>query len=185
MVPKLFGSIRERYASRPGGYTRVLRIEPMKEDQAESAILELVDGPKDMRFALTAKTLARLPPSKQLNDLTAKNVKRVTQFREDGVNELRDMVERLRLEHKKGIDDRVLPAPRTVYPEERMRRDMHYPDGVDYWQYPNPVPKKAKNATKVSKQLQVEQKDVEKELQVDQTGVEKERALGKLVKEDA
>jgi large subunit ribosomal protein L17 len=47
MVPKLFGPIRERYADRPGGYTRILRIEPMKEDQAESAILELVDGPRD------------------------------------------------------------------------------------------------------------------------------------------
>ena len=39
MVPKLFGPIRDRYLTRPGGYTRVLRIEPMKEDQAESAIL--------------------------------------------------------------------------------------------------------------------------------------------------
>jgi large subunit ribosomal protein L17 len=37
----------------------VLRVEPAKEDQAESAILELVDGPKDMRFALTAQTVAR------------------------------------------------------------------------------------------------------------------------------
>ncbi|RMY29215.1 hypothetical protein D0864_17006, partial [Hortaea werneckii] len=41
MLPKLFGPLRERYASRPGGYTRVLRIEPVKEDQAPSAILEL------------------------------------------------------------------------------------------------------------------------------------------------
>jgi hypothetical protein len=59
LLPKLFGPIRERYAERPGGYTRVLRVEPAKEDQAESAILELVDGPKDMRFALTAQTVAR------------------------------------------------------------------------------------------------------------------------------
>ena len=39
----------------------MLRIEPRNRnhDQAPSAILELVDGPKDMRFALTAKTIVR------------------------------------------------------------------------------------------------------------------------------
>ena len=105
MVPKLFGPIRERYLTRPGGYTRVLRIEPLKEDQAESAILELVDGPRDMRFAMTAKTLARLPPTKLLNDLTAKNVKRVTQFREGGMSELQEMVQEMRIQKEEGIDD--------------------------------------------------------------------------------
>ncbi|KAA6410594.1 MAG: 50S ribosomal L17 [Lasallia pustulata] len=58
-LPKLFSTLRDRYAARPGGYTRVLRIEPLKPDSAPSAILELVDGPRDMRFAMTAKTLAR------------------------------------------------------------------------------------------------------------------------------
>ena len=150
MVPKLFGPIRDRYAGRPGGYTRVLRIEPMKEDQAESAILELVDGPKDMRFAMTAKTLARLPPTKQLNDMTAKNVKRVTQFREDGMSQLQEMVQQMRVVQEHGIDDRVLPPPRKVYPEESMRRDMHYPEEVEMWKFPNPLPKKqAKKEVKV------------------------------------
>ena len=59
LVEKLFGPIRKRYLNRPGGYTRVLRIESPKEDQADAAILELVDGPKDLRFRLTAKTVAR------------------------------------------------------------------------------------------------------------------------------
>jgi len=31
LLPKLFGNLRERYADRPGGYTRVLRIEPQKK----------------------------------------------------------------------------------------------------------------------------------------------------------
>jgi len=139
MVPKLFGPIRERYASRPGGYTRVLRIEPMKEDQAESAILELVDGPKDLRFALTAKTLARMSQKKQLSEKTAENVKKVTQFREDGMQRLQHMVKRLRWEKKHGMDDRVLPPPRKVYPEEKMKREMHYYEEVDNYRLPNPV----------------------------------------------
>jgi large subunit ribosomal protein L17 len=137
MVPKLFGPIRERYANRPGGYTRVLRIEPMKEDQAESAILELVDGPKDLRFALTAKMLARLPQQRQLNEKTAENVKKVTQFREDGIEQLQDMVKRMRLEKDLGIDDRVLPPPRKVYPEEKMKREMHYYEETDHYEVPN------------------------------------------------
>jgi large subunit ribosomal protein L17 len=136
-VPKLFGPIRERYASRPGGYTRVLRVEPLKEDQAESAILELVDGPRDLRFAMTAKTLANIPKHKQLNPHTAQNVKKVTQFREDGVESLREMVERMRFAKQKGIDNRVLPSPKKVYPEEKMKREMHYYEDTDNYKLPN------------------------------------------------
>ncbi|KAG0652160.1 54S ribosomal subunit [Hyphodiscus hymeniophilus] len=97
LLPKLFGELRERYANRPGGYTRVLRMEPMKEDQAPSAILELVDGPKDMRFAMTARTVARLEEEgKELNEMTQRNVEKVTQFRQDGEEKLKSMVERMK-----------------------------------------------------------------------------------------
>jgi len=98
LLPKLFGPLRERYANRPGGYTRVLRVEPLKPDHAPSAILELVDGPKDMRFAMTARTLARQREEGQeeLNDVTAKNVIKVTRYRKDGENALEEMVGKLR-----------------------------------------------------------------------------------------
>ncbi|KAL7270513.1 54S ribosomal protein L8, mitochondrial [Rhizina undulata] len=104
LVPKLFGPIAERYKNRPGGYTRVLRIEPLKNDQAPSAILELVDGPKDMRFAMTAKTLARCKAEdKDLTDLTLKNIKKVTRFRQDGENQLEKAVARLSSQMKKSL----------------------------------------------------------------------------------
>ncbi|KAH7389660.1 50S ribosomal protein L17 [Phaeosphaeria sp. MPI-PUGE-AT-0046c] len=151
MVPKLFGPIRQRYASRPGGYTRVLRIEPMKEDQAESAILELVDGPKDMRFAMTAKTLAKLPQNRQFSAKTAENVKKVTQFRKNGVNVLQDMVQRMRTLRTQQVDDRILPPPRNVYPEEKVKRDMHYYEDVDYHRLPNRVHNTPENTKKQSK----------------------------------
>ncbi|KAF1997535.1 50S ribosomal protein L17 [Amniculicola lignicola CBS 123094] len=125
LVPKLFGPIRERYANRPGGYTRVLRIEPIKEDQAESAILELVDGPKDLRFAMTAKTLARLPQKQKMNELTAANVQKVTQFRENGFEELRKLVSQMRIHNKEAKEE--LPEKKRVYWEEKARRDMRYP----------------------------------------------------------
>ena len=74
----------------------MLRVEPKKDDQAPSAILELVDGPKDMRFMLTARTLARLQKEdKEINDLTAKNIGKVTRFREGGEAALEEMVKRM------------------------------------------------------------------------------------------
>ncbi|UFN50256.1 50S ribosomal protein L17 [Roseomonas sp. OT10] len=43
VVAKLFGPIAERYATRQGGYTRVLRAGVRYGDAAEMAIIELVD----------------------------------------------------------------------------------------------------------------------------------------------
>jgi len=159
LVPKLFGPIRERYASRPGGYTRVLRIEPMKEDQAESAILELVDGPKDMRFAMTAKTLARRPPNKGFTPAQAEHVKKVTQFREDGIESLQTMVERMRVDQKI-MDERILPPPRKVYPEEKLKRELHYFEDVDMYKFPNALPGrfKSEKATRKVKKDDIRQR---------------------------
>lgn len=44
VLAKLFEEIGPRYVDRPGGYTRILRMGPRKGDNAEMAILELVDG---------------------------------------------------------------------------------------------------------------------------------------------
>lgn len=144
----------------------MLRIEPAKEDQAESAILELVDGPKDMRFAMTAKTLSNIPIKMRLNELTAKNVQKVTQFRKNGVEHLRDMVSRMRKEKKEGWDDRKLLGPRRVYLlEDRYKRDMHLPDEAEDWELPNKTPLRhsvvADARTKVweAKQLVKEKKE--------------------------
>lgn len=124
LMEKLFGPLRTRYLERPGGYTRVLRIEPLKEDQAASAILELVDGPKDMRFALTAKTLANLRAhGKDVNEVTRGNVEKVTRYREGGGQELENMVERIMdLEERgEGVQSKA-PVKRRVYPQQQTSR---------------------------------------------------------------
>ena len=121
-MPKLFGELRERYLDRPGGYTRVLRVEPVKEDQAASAILELVDGGKDMRFAMTAKTLAReRAAGEAIRPLTASNVKKVTRYRPNGKVELEELVSKIE-DRQEEIDPerrQFGEVKKKVYPARR------------------------------------------------------------------
>jgi len=46
VLRKLFGPLAERYAQRPGGYTRIVRAGFRVGDAAPMAILELVDAPE-------------------------------------------------------------------------------------------------------------------------------------------
>lgn len=95
LLPKVFNTLKQRYADRAGGYTRVTRTEPHDSyDQAESAVLEFVDGPRDSRFMMTAMAVARdrardVPST----DITKMNVKKVTRGR--SAEEFEAMVQRL------------------------------------------------------------------------------------------
>ncbi|KAK4999351.1 54S ribosomal protein L8, mitochondrial [Elasticomyces elasticus] len=123
LVPKLFGPLRERYADRPGGYTRVLRTEPRAEDQAPSAILELVDGPADMRFAITARTIARdRGMGRDISDFTAANIKKLTRFRSRGEDALEEMV--AKFEDRDAVGDTGVEEvrKRKVYPRLEQSR---------------------------------------------------------------
>ena len=43
VLQKLFGSIADRFQTRPGGYTRLVRVSRRAGDNAELALIELVD----------------------------------------------------------------------------------------------------------------------------------------------
>jgi large subunit ribosomal protein L17 len=57
VVTKLFGPLAKRYRDRPGGYTRIHKFGNRRGDNAPHAILELVDNPRDLRMALTARAV--------------------------------------------------------------------------------------------------------------------------------
>lgn len=57
VVTKLFGPLAQRYAARQGGYTRIHKFGNRRGDNAPHAILELVDNPRDLKLALTARAI--------------------------------------------------------------------------------------------------------------------------------
>lgn len=90
----------------------------MKEDQAPSAILELVDGPRDMRFALTAKTIANVREKEQaINDMTLANIQKVTRYRRNGEQELEDMIEKFESLARDGDSGVEEVKKKKVYPD--------------------------------------------------------------------
>ena len=53
---RLFGELGERYKDRNGGYTRIIRIGGRRKgDNAEMAVIELVDNPREMAAAVSSE----------------------------------------------------------------------------------------------------------------------------------
>ena len=72
-IKELFGIISEKIANRPGGYTRIIKLGKRVGDNAETALIELVDfneiyGGKTEEAAAPAKKTRRAGGSKKKAD---------------------------------------------------------------------------------------------------------------------
>ena len=61
VLKKVFGELKDRYAKRAGGYTRLMRAGFRKGDAADIAILELVDRPEAAATPETATKVETKP----------------------------------------------------------------------------------------------------------------------------
>jgi large subunit ribosomal protein L17 len=97
-LPKVFEELAHRYAKRPGGYTRIHRLGRRDRDNAPQAVVTLVDGPRDFKFEMIAKTMGRelaistaekgiknldgIDPDQHISELTRKLKGKALQFRQ-------------------------------------------------------------------------------------------------------
>ncbi len=73
-VAKLFEMIAPRYATRPGGYSRIIRLDNRQGDNAEMAIIELVEEeftPKQKKVEPAVEQATSTPESSPAAEETA------------------------------------------------------------------------------------------------------------------
>jgi large subunit ribosomal protein L17 len=65
LVEKLLIDLAKRFANRPGGYTRIIKVGLRRGDNAPLSFIELVDGPLAVEAPAEGETSANAPKAKK------------------------------------------------------------------------------------------------------------------------
>lgn len=96
-----------------------MRLEPRHGDNAPRSILELIDGNRDMKFALAARTVARLEAQGlPIDPKTSKTVRAIYRYRKNGEEEFRKEVEFMR-ERFYSTEESISNVPTTKEPRKK------------------------------------------------------------------
>ena len=117
LTPKVFSTLADRYADRPGGYTRIHKYGNRLGDNAPHAILELVDNPQDIKFEMAARAVGWDLVGRRLGSDGARSLV------DNGVENVEEVVEKER-ELKFGQRGELRPKTRwNLQKVLRFRKD--------------------------------------------------------------
>lgn len=128
--PKILSEIFERYPQRSHGFTRIIKLEPrLGEDKAPMSVLELVDSEYEIKLWYTAKIVARLQlQGLELDDITKKDVEKLTKLRVDGESVFDKTVEQAKMTFFK-----YNPETQQIEDESIVENLKNMPNNLQYY----------------------------------------------------